>query len=113
MVVASAVAYLLAQGSGSDILADTTGLLTGITGIPTGTSGILLSGIKASMSSAALKLRRVRVIQDRLKTGSNDTRRGQSYDAAGSHDFKEAGFGNFAKDYRDSCSRGLGDGFRR
>jgi hypothetical protein len=51
--------------------------------------------------------------QDGLKTGSADARRGQSYDPERSHYFRDAGFGNFAQDYRDSFSRGYSDGFRR
>ncbi|MGH9972200.1 MAG: hypothetical protein ACREBG_31020 [Pyrinomonadaceae bacterium] len=50
--------------------------------------------------------------QDGLKTGSNDARRGQSYDPERSHYFKDAGFGNFAEDYREGFSRGYSDGFR-
>jgi hypothetical protein len=51
--------------------------------------------------------------RDGLKTGSNDARRGQSYDPERSHYFREASFGNFAQDYRSSFSRGYSDGFRR
>jgi hypothetical protein len=51
--------------------------------------------------------------QDGLKTGSNDARRGQSYDPERSHYFKDAGFGNFAEDYREGFSDGYSDGFRR
>ena len=50
--------------------------------------------------------------QDGLKTGSDDQRRGQSYDPERSHFFKDAGFGNFAEDYRASFLRGYSDGFR-
>jgi len=46
-------------------------------------------------------------------TGSNDARRGQSNDPERSHYFKDAGFGNFAEDYRDGFLRGYSDGFRR
>ena len=49
---------------------------------------------------------------DGLKTGSNDARRRQSYDPERSHYFKDAGFGNFAQDYRQGFARGYGDGFR-
>ncbi len=51
--------------------------------------------------------------QDGLKTGSDDQRRGQSYDPERSHYFKDAGFGNFADNYREGFSRGYSDGFRR
>jgi hypothetical protein len=51
--------------------------------------------------------------QDGLMTGSNDARRRQSYDPQRSHYFREAGFGNFAENYREGFSRGYGDGFRR
>ena len=37
---------------------------------------------------------------DGLKTGSNDARRRQSYNPDRSHYFQDAGFGNFAEDYR-------------
>ncbi len=50
---------------------------------------------------------------DGLKTGSNDARRGQSYDPERSHYFKDSGFGNFAENYREGFSRGYSNGFRR
>jgi uncharacterized membrane protein len=50
--------------------------------------------------------------QDGLKTGSDDERRGQSNDPERSHYFKDAGFGNFAEDYREGFLRGYNDGFR-
>ena len=50
--------------------------------------------------------------QDGLKTGSDDERRGQSYDPERSHYFQDAGFGNFAENYRDGFLRGYSDGFR-
>jgi hypothetical protein len=40
--------------------------------------------------------------QDGLKTGSDDARRGQSYDPERSHYFKDSGFGNFAENYAAS-----------
>ena len=49
---------------------------------------------------------------DGLMTGSNDERRGQSYDPERSHYFKDAGFGNFAEDYREGFLRGYSNGFR-
>jgi hypothetical protein len=48
---------------------------------------------------------------DGLKTGASDARRGQSFDPERSHYFKDAGFGNFAGDYREGFSRGYSDGF--
>jgi hypothetical protein len=50
---------------------------------------------------------------DGLKTGSNDARRAQSYDPERSHYFKDAGFGNFAQNYREGFDRGYSAGFRR
>ncbi len=50
---------------------------------------------------------------DGLKTGSNDERRRQSYDPERSHYFKNAGFGNFAEDYRAGFTRGYDEGFKR
>ncbi len=49
---------------------------------------------------------------DGLKTGASDVRRGQSFDPERSHYFKDAGFGNFAGDYREGFSKGYSDGFR-
>ena len=49
--------------------------------------------------------------EDGLKTGSSDARRGQSDDPERSHYFKDAGFGNFAQDYRDGFLRGYDQGF--
>ena len=49
--------------------------------------------------------------EDGLKTGSSDARRGQSDDPERSHYFKDAGFGNFAQDYRDGFLRGYSQGF--
>ena len=51
--------------------------------------------------------------QEGLKTGSSDARRGQSFDPERSHYFKDAGFGNFAGNYREGFSRGYSDGYRR
>jgi hypothetical protein len=50
---------------------------------------------------------------DGQKTGSDDERRGQSYDPERSHYFTDSGFGNFAENYREGFSRGYSDGFRR
>jgi hypothetical protein len=50
---------------------------------------------------------------DGLKTGASDARHGQSDDPARSHHFKDAGFGNFAEDYRDGFTRGYEEGFGR
>jgi hypothetical protein len=49
--------------------------------------------------------------QDGLNTGSSDAHRGQSYDPERSHYFKDAGFGNFAQDYREGFLRGYEAGF--
>ena len=49
---------------------------------------------------------------DGLKTGASDARRGQNFDPERSHYFKDAGFGNFAGDYREGFSRGYSEGFR-
>jgi hypothetical protein len=51
--------------------------------------------------------------EDGLKTGSNDAHRGQSFDPERSHYFKDAGFGNYAEDYRQGFLRGYGDAFHR
>ena len=73
----SALAYLLAQGSVTDILIDTTGALTGTTGIVMGSA---TAGNAVGMSSA-VKLRTVRGYQDGLMRrveGSDDPSRGYS-----------------------------------
>jgi len=49
---------------------------------------------------------------DGLTTGSSDARRHQSNDPERSHYFKDAGFGNFADDYRQGFLRGYSEGFR-
>jgi hypothetical protein len=49
---------------------------------------------------------------DGLKTGSDDASHGRSYDPERSHYFKDAGFGNFAGDYREGFERGYSAGFR-
>jgi hypothetical protein len=51
--------------------------------------------------------------EDGLKTGASDARRGQSDDPQRSHYFRDAGFGNFAQDYREGFLRGYGEGFTR
>lgn len=50
---------------------------------------------------------------DGLKTGASDARRGQSDDPERSHYFKDAGFGNFAQDYRAGFMQGYEEGFGR
>jgi len=50
--------------------------------------------------------------QDGLKTGENDARRHQSYNPERSHYFHDAGFGNFAGEYRDGFERGYENGYR-
>ena len=49
---------------------------------------------------------------DGLKTGEDDASHGRSFDPERSHYFKDAGFGNFAQDYREGFERGYGSGFR-
>ena len=50
--------------------------------------------------------------RDGLKTGENDVRRNQSYNPERSHYFREAGFGNYAGEYRDGFLRGYESGYR-
>jgi hypothetical protein len=50
--------------------------------------------------------------RDGLKTGENDARRRQSYDPERSHYFRDAGFGNYAGEYRDGFDHGYENGFR-
>ena len=50
--------------------------------------------------------------RDGLKTGENDARRNQSYNPERSHYFREAGFGNYAGEYRDGFLRGYESGYR-
>jgi len=50
--------------------------------------------------------------RDGLKTGENDARRHQSYNPERSHYFHDAGFGNFAGEYRDGFDHGYQNGFR-
>lgn len=49
---------------------------------------------------------------DGLKTGAEDMHHGRSYDPERSHYFKNAGFGNFAENYREGFDRGYAAGFR-
>lgn len=49
---------------------------------------------------------------DGMKTGEGDARNGRSYDPERSHYYKNAGFGNFAGDYREGFERGYSAGFR-
>ena len=51
--------------------------------------------------------------QEGLKTGSDVARLSQSYDSERSHYFQDAGFGNFAENYKESFSRDYSDGFGR
>ncbi len=51
--------------------------------------------------------------QDGLKTGADDAQHGRSFDPERSHYFKDAGFGNFAEQYREGFERGYGVGFGR
>ena len=50
--------------------------------------------------------------RDGLKTGQKDARRRQSYDPERSHYFRDAGFGNFAVEFRDGFVRGYESGYR-
>jgi hypothetical protein len=50
--------------------------------------------------------------KDGLKTGSSDGRKSRSFDPERSHYFQEAGFGNYAEDYRNGFSTGYSEGFR-
>src|ERR1700754_4927661 len=70
-VAGSALAYLLAQGSVTDILMDTTGVLTGTTGLLT---DLVILGNTASMS-AEVKLRTVRVTRTGIWCASRSKRR--------------------------------------
>jgi len=49
---------------------------------------------------------------DGLKTGADDAHHRRSYDPQRSHYFKDAGFGNFAENYRAGFDRGYAAGFR-
>ena|ERR1043165_5889346 len=49
---------------------------------------------------------------DGFKTGRDDGKKAKSFSPERSHYFKEAGFGNFAEDYRSGFSRGYHDGYR-
>ena len=49
---------------------------------------------------------------DGLRTGEDDAHHRRSYDPERSHYFKDAGFGNFAGDYREGFDRGYAAGFR-
>jgi len=49
---------------------------------------------------------------DGLMTGSDDARKGKSYDPERSHFYTDAGFGNFAQDYREGFMSGHRNGFR-
>ena len=49
---------------------------------------------------------------DGRETGSEDARKGKSYDPERSHFYQDAGFGNFAEAYRDGFLSGYGNGFR-
>ena len=50
--------------------------------------------------------------RDGLKTGLNDEHRHQSYNPERSHYFRDAGFGNYAGEYRDGFLRGYESGYR-
>ena len=50
--------------------------------------------------------------RDGLKTGEGDARHDRSYDPERSHYFHDAGFGNFAVEYRDGFTQGYENGYR-
>jgi len=50
--------------------------------------------------------------KDGFKTGKDDGKKAKSFSPERSHYFKEAGFGNFAEDYRNGFSRGYQEGYR-
>ena len=50
--------------------------------------------------------------KDGFKTGKDDGKKAKSFDPQRSHYFKEAGFGNFAEDYRNGFTRGYQEGYR-
>ena len=49
--------------------------------------------------------------KDGFKTGKDDGKKAKSFDPQRSHYFKEAGFGNFAEDYRNGFTRGYQEGY--
>src|SRR5690242_19013487 len=49
--------------------------------------------------------------KDGFKTGKDDGKKAKSFDPQRSHYFKEAGFGNFAEDYRNGFVRGYQEGY--
>jgi hypothetical protein len=53
-----------------------------------------------------------RAYKDGFKTGRDDGKKAKSFSPERSHYFKEAGFGNFAEDYRNGFSRGYQQGYR-
>lgn len=50
--------------------------------------------------------------KDGYKTGKDDGKKAKSFSPERSHYFREAGFGNFAEDYRNGFARGYQDGYR-
>jgi hypothetical protein len=50
--------------------------------------------------------------RDGLKTGVNDEHRHQSYNPERSHYFRDAGFGNYAGEYREGFVSGYESGYR-
>ena len=49
--------------------------------------------------------------KDGFKTGKDDGKKAKSFSPERSHYFKEAGFGNFAEDYRNGFVRGYQEGY--
>lgn len=52
-----------------------------------------------------------RAYKDGFKTGKDDGKKAKSFSPQRSHYFKEAGFGNFAEDYRNAFTRGYQEGY--
>jgi len=50
--------------------------------------------------------------KDGFSTGRDDGKKAKSFSPERSHYFKEAGFGNFAEDYRNGFARGYHEGYR-
>jgi len=73
-------------------------------GYPYGYSGEYVFGDSVAADSQGY--------HDGLKTGEDDAHHERSFDPERSHYFKDAGFGNFAEDYREGFERGYSAGFR-
>lgn len=53
-----------------------------------------------------------RAYKDGFTTGKDDGKKAKSFNPERSHYFKEAGFGNFAEEYRSGFSRGYQEGYQ-